>query len=439
VHTAPYPAVERPLDTNEWLFALYNDLGAYRTAMAAVVEGPLTEPLLREAMARVQDRHPILRSRIAGGLEKPHWVPAKGREVTLRVLESSPTTSLEHLTEDDLQQPYDPAREPLWRCTWARRPGNGPHLLVVGMHHSVADGLSGLNIFTDLVATCGSIQEGTPPLPNLPAGQPLDAVLGETTLAQRVRGSIQRLRDAFSPRPSPPPPLEAGAPPERRRTRVLFRELPRGALTGLLARSRAEKATIAGALTAAFLDACRTQLRPVECVVLHHPVNLRGKAIPREQVGTFAGNVSTTHVFRGPTPFWQVARHASRQLHEQVRSGSALVGARWNRGRVATVADDLRWLQADPVSSGREGFLSMSSRGTWPDPSAGPFHVRALYPATSNHGLGNQFQSSCGTVGDSLFCSVVYVQPLHSEGTGRAVADAFLASLEREAGTDSLG
>jgi hypothetical protein len=58
-----------------------------------------------------------------------------------------------------------------------------------------------------------------------------------------------------------------------------------------------------------------------------------------------------------------------------------------------------------------------------------------LYPATSNHGLGNQFQSSCGTVGDSLFCSVVFVEPLHSEATGRAVADAFLDSLEREAGT----
>jgi hypothetical protein len=431
--------VERPLDTNEWLFALYNDLGAYRTAMAAVVEGPVTETLLREAMAKVQDRHPLLRARIAGGLAEPRWVPAERHEVALKVLEADATTSLERLTEDDLHQPYDPAREPLWRCTWARRPGNGPHLLVVGMHHSVADGLSGLNIFTDLIATCASIRQGTPRLPNLPAGQPLDAVLGVTTLSQRVQGGIRKLRAAFSPRPSPPPPLEANAPPERRRTRVLFRELSPGALAALLARARAEKATIAGALTSAFLEACRAKLQPVECVVLHHPVNLRGNAIPREQVGTFAGNVSTTHVFRTPTPFWQAARQASRELREQVQSGSALVGARWNRGRVATVADDLRRLQADPASSGREGFLSMSSRGTWPDPSAGPFRVRSLYPATSNHGLGNQFQSSCGTVGDSLFCSVVFVEPLHSEATGRAVADAFLDSLEREAGTAASG
>jgi hypothetical protein len=213
---------------------------------------------------------------------------------------------------------------------------------------------------------------------------------------------------------------------------------PRG-LQGLLARSRAEKATIAGALAAAFLEACRSRLGAVERVDLHHPVNLRGTAIPRDQVGTFAGNVSTTHVFQGPAPFWTVARQASRQLHDEVRRGAALVGARWNRSRVPTLQAELRQLHADPETSGREGFLSMSSRGTWPDPSAGPFLVRALYPATSNHGLGNHFQASCGTVGGALFCSLVFVEPLHSEATGRAVADAFLASLEREAGAAANG
>jgi len=432
--------VERPLDTNEWLFSLYNELGAYLTATAAVVEGPLTEPLLREAMARVQDRHPLLRSRISGGQGRPRWVPAAGDEVTLRIVDVDvdDVASLERLTEDDLHQPYDPARAPLWRCTWARRPGDGPHLLVVGMHHAVADGLSGLNIFTDLVATCGALHKGTPLPPNLPAGPPLDAVLGETTLGQRARGSLQRLRDVLSP-PSPVPPLEATAPPERRRTRVLFREVPPGALAALLARARKEGATIAGALTSAFLEAARAHLGPVKRVAMNNPVNLRGKAISREQVGTFAGNVSTTHVLEGPSPFWPVARHASRQLQGEVRRGAALVGARWNRRRVASLAGALRQAYGDPEGAGREGFLSLSSRGTWPDPSAGPFHVRALYPATSNHGLGNHFQASCGTVGGTLFCSLVYVEPLHSEATGRAVADTFLASLVRESGAATEG
>jgi hypothetical protein len=127
-----------------------------------------------------------------------------------------------------------------------------------------------------------------------------------------------------------------------------------------------------------------------------------------------------------------VARRDSQQLRSAIDDGLVGMSVRWDRARLVDAAAELRKLWRDPDRAGREGFLSLSSRGKWRDPSMAPFHVEALYPATSNHGLGNHFQASCGTVGKSLFCTIMFVEPLHSEATGRDIADRFMAALRRE-------
>jgi hypothetical protein len=427
----PPGRVERPLDTTEWLFAAYGEMGAYLTAVAAVVHGPITEPLLRAAMKHVQDRHPLLRARIVGGPASPRWITLTESEVDLSVCDAA-LIGLEQLAQDDLLRPYEPASRPLWRCTWARSAGEGSHLLVLGTHHSVADGLSGLTVFSDLIETMAALRARRPVMPNLPAGTPLDGVLQHAPLLQRMRRRLREVRTYFGTPPPVPPPLEAVAPPERRSTRLLFRTLEAPMVDGLLQRARAEHTTVAGALAAAFLEATQAHFGPLGLVELHHPISLRGSAIAPEQVGLFAGNVSTTHVLSGSPSFWSVARRDSEQLRSAIDEGSVRMSVRWDRARVVSTAATLRKLWRDPDRAGREGFLSLSSRGKWRDPSVEPFRVQALYAATSNHGLGNHFQASCGTVGESLFCTVMFVEPLHSEATGRGIADRFMAALRRE-------
>ena len=431
--------VERPLDTNEWFFAVYNDLGAYLTALAAVVEGPLSEPLLRWAMEHVQERHPMLRARIEGGLLAPRWVTPPTAPVDLTVLDSKEALSLERITEAELHRPYDPARAPMWRCTFVRGRGDGPHQLVLGVHHSVADGLSGLNIFTDLLSACAALHDGRRLPPRLPVGATLDSTLGSPTVFERVRIKLRHARSRLAGPPPAPPPLEALAPPEERRTRVLFRSLPAELVAALGARAREERSTFTGAFSAALLEAVQARIGPLDRVTLNYAISLRGERIPAEQVGSFAGSVSTTHPLRGDRSFWSVARRASRSLRAGVEGGAALDVVRVNRGHVSEAIEELRRIQLDPRCAGREGFLALSSRGTWPDPSAGSFRVRALYPATANHGLGNHFQMSCGIVGRTLYSSIMFVEPLHSEATGRAIVDGFQACLEREAAPPAAG
>ena len=433
-------AVERPLDTNEWFFAAFNELGAYLPALAAVVEGPLEESLLRRAMEQVQERHPVLRARIEGGLLAPRWFTPSSAPVDLTVVDADEGLSLERMTESELNRPYDPARAPVWRCTFVRGRGGDPHQLVLGMHHSAADGLSGLTVFTDLLATCAALHEGGELPPHLPVGPPLDSVLGESTIVDRLRIKLRHVRERLASPSPPPPPLEASALPEKRRTRVLFRLLPPALVAALGARAQEERATFTGAFSAALLEGVQARVGPLGQVALNYAINLRPRQIPVEHVGSFAGSVSTIQRPGGDArAFWAVARRASRSLRSAVEGGAALDAVRANRGHVPAAIEELRRARLDPRGSGREGFLTLSSRGRWPDPSIGSFRLRSLFPATSNHGLGNHFQVSCGTVAGSLFYSVIFVEPLHSEATGRAIADAFQTCLEREAAPRTAG
>jgi len=53
-------AVWRSLDTSEALFANYNAVGAFLTAQVLEVHGPVTEALLRQAFAHLEERHRLL-------------------------------------------------------------------------------------------------------------------------------------------------------------------------------------------------------------------------------------------------------------------------------------------------------------------------------------------------------------------------------------------
>lgn len=430
--------VKRPLDTNEAYFNAYNSVGAYLTTLALELEGPLSEDLLLKTLAHLQERHPLLRARIVETSNGPEWqTPPAVTAPVLRVIEGE-TSSLEQVAETELHRGYLPAQEPLWRCTFAPGQSGNPHRIWLSVHHAAADGMSGLVLISDLFATCAALADGTPPPLYLPALPPLDEVLTDPTFAERGRRWLRfKLR-----RLAPPPgllPLESFAPAERRRTRVLFRTLPGKTVSVLRELARQERSTLTGAFAAALLEATRETLGPLKMVPLNCPVNLREHGIPKDQLGSFTGNIHTRHCLLHPQPFWEMARNATRQLRAGLHRGDFLAALRADRASKLQASEEIRRMANDPKSNGREGALALSSRGRWPDPSAGPFRLRALYPATSNHTIGNCIQVSCGTVGETLFGCLVFVEPLFSEPTGRAFAQQFWAALEREAGSRRLG
>jgi hypothetical protein len=229
----------------------------------------------------------------------------------------------------------------------------------------------------------------------------------------------------------PPPilPIELSAPSEERRTKVIFGTVPGDLLFALQAGARSRHATINGVLAAALLEAVRETLGPIPLVPVNHSVNMRGRAIPRNQVGCFVSNIVTRHPLRTPWSFWREAQSTTERLHRALDRGDAAAALLATRGKVPAASAAMRRAVDDPRTAGRIGALNIANRGVIRDLSAGPFRVAAWYPATSNHTFGNGIQVSCGTVGQTFFFSLMYVMPLLSVASAQRIADGFRERL----------
>ena len=135
-----------PLTTAQsrlWFLDLFHPgSGAYNVVVAFQIRGPLDVARLNAALRSLTDRHRILRAVFQTGRDGPlqRWDgPAPQECVTIPVTE----------TEDELAQavatrawlPFDLARGPVFRAhLFARNPED--HVLLLGLHHTVADARS---------------------------------------------------------------------------------------------------------------------------------------------------------------------------------------------------------------------------------------------------------------------------------------------------------
>lgn len=124
----------------------------YNITVAVRLEGPLDEPRLRSAIARVVARHESLRSTFAPGTEPPFEPVLRiGDPVVELPVVESPVVEGELVTAQAwADEPFDLRRGPLLR-TRLLRGGPDRHLLVVTMHQLVSDGPS-LQVFFDELA-----------------------------------------------------------------------------------------------------------------------------------------------------------------------------------------------------------------------------------------------------------------------------------------------
>src|SRR5262245_40324687 len=104
----------RPLGSFEHMFWLLDQNRSCHFAMTAQIAGRASPDHWREALDRVQARHPLLSVCIEGS---PGSVPCFRQEdaapIPLRIVEGDPKTHCEREVGEELATPIDPNRAPL--------------------------------------------------------------------------------------------------------------------------------------------------------------------------------------------------------------------------------------------------------------------------------------------------------------------------------------
>ena len=317
--TAKASDICRPLGPLEHLFWWRS----VHFAVTAQIAGTASPGDWRDALDRVQARHPILSVRIEGS---PASVPRFRREdaapIPLRIVEGDPKTRWESEVGEELATPFDPSRAPLIRAVLiddGRDTG-----FILAAHHSVADGLSLSYAIRDtLAALSGEVLE---PLPLLPAQEEmLGAGPGPAALAD-----AHERPDSSPDGGSSTDRRPDGAPPSVKSLR-----LTSDLTTSLKDCARQEGTTVHGALSAAVAIAGRLVSANWRhgAVRIMSAINTRPFLEVGESFGLFASWTTRALDVR-PTGFWELARHAKAataigQTRESVaalhsRAGEAL-------------------------------------------------------------------------------------------------------------------
>ncbi|TSC19378.1 condensation domain-containing protein, partial [Corallococcus sp. Z5C101001] len=146
----------------------------YNVAVAVRLEGVLDVGVLKRALREVMRRHESLRTTFAEGPSGPVQSIHSRVELLLeqRDVTAEPSEAREanasRLLEREAQRPFDLIRGPLIRAMLVKS-GETDHLMMVVMHHIVADGWSLDALVGEMAVLYGAFVQGRPsPLPELP-------------------------------------------------------------------------------------------------------------------------------------------------------------------------------------------------------------------------------------------------------------------------------
>ena len=307
--------IARPLNTAEWSFRLLERFVPMNCLVLAEVAGPLDVDVLRRAMDAVQQRHPLLRTRLVDGRwNRCCFEDFEGVELPLRVVDCALDKWVIE-AERELGTPFSLSRGPLGRCTLIRK-NPDRWAVMFTFHHVIGDAQGGGRVLMDIMQVAGAILEGK--------------LIGPGV--DRRYAATDALRGARCPRFRPVSPFCTGRrlavderiPTAARQTRILARRLESPVITALQARARRESTTLHGILAAAQLQGVAGEFQlPGEIhLAISSTINLRRRLDPvvdDQELGLYSSIMDTVHAAGESLSIWDVARDVRQRMRQCVR------------------------------------------------------------------------------------------------------------------------
>jgi hypothetical protein len=427
----PQPWSSRPLAGAERALFAISRVSPLNLVVLVRLTGPALGEVLPQALAVAQDRHPLLRARIAGRASRPRFEvrpPADSGgpgPIPLRLLTDSQADGARPVVEEELNTPFDTARGPMARATLIA--GAGPEqTLVLTVHHCIADGASAAGLVHELLERCGARSGDTLPSPSQAQPPPaLTAVLparlrglrGRTLtagyLARQAADEVSYRRGSRGlRRPMPPPGRTLSRPVT----------LAVDGTTSLVDRARRSRLTLTSVLCAALLEQASTVLyggRPVAMRAVVW-VDLRrhlDPPVPQDVLGCYASMLRFVIRVDPGAGLGALSAQVQAKIEQAARRGDRIPAAltspalsrmaiRWPLGRLGTIA--LSYAVAPAIG-----------------PAYGPLTVREVRAFVSNQRLGADLAAACGVWGGALWCDLLYLD----SDIGMPQADAVCAGL----------
>jgi len=290
----------RPLGTNEKVFWVLDQKTTTQFAVVAEIDGNLNDDAWRQALDSVQKRHPNLSVRISGNdystAQLNHVDHCK---IPLRIIYSQNGESWNNILEEELSTPLDITIAPLARAVLIQQPGTSVFMFI--SNHTIGDGMSVALVIRDILTVlAGRTIEDLLPLSSL------DELAGLSLMEiDNVKPiGFEQVKNNLLPRTT---------------VNVERLKLSRSLTKKLTARSKNEKTTVHGALSAAIIltlktrNAASIQEKPVRIL---HPLSARNTLSLGEDFGLLINIVTLPYEPSLEQTFWDLAREVRKGIAE---------------------------------------------------------------------------------------------------------------------------
>lgn len=354
---------------------------------AAEMQGHVPVSRWEEGLQALQQRHPLLSVCIRETAPlRPAFYRVEGRPIPLRVVRDEDESRLERELEAELESTFDFSTAPLLRAVLIE--GKDRSTVILAVHHSIGDGISGLYLLRDLLQAVSGQPLSSLPLPA--ANETLLEVTSAVTGADAPSEARERAVEDYRVRQALP--------------NIQRQQLSPAETTSLMLRCKKEGTTVHGALCAAFVLAGRQVLPDW----MPGPVRVQSLISTRKALNIkddcclyFGTHMLTVENSSTVNDFWELARHAKQQLAASETKQALRENAKLLQG----VADARAGVLAtDQIRL--EGFaneIQISNLGIVPYGSSfGALQLRSVWGGMSFSGGNEQYVAGIATANGSL-------------------------------------
>lgn len=304
----------RYLGSGEHSNWLRDQVAPLHFAMTARVVGKFSINQLKQALAWVQQRHPLLRMRIVPDeLGQPRFIEDSA-SIPLLIVQRKGEQHWQYQVEQELAQPFNWSKAPLVRVVLVH--STDVSELIVTCHHSIGDGLSSAYLLRDIVQAVGTPECEQQLLPERPSFEDLIPEVIKTTAPLPLTALPNREEGLPT---KPVLSVEVASSPSRR-PHVLSWSLSSQETTSLISRCRQEQTSVHAAICAAFMLAIATQSKQSSTFKCLSPINIRRYLSPsiESDFGFYYWLGLTSHTLTANQSLWDIARSLKSQLNQQM-------------------------------------------------------------------------------------------------------------------------
>lgn len=403
----------RPLGAGEQIFWLHDQAHPLHFALTAQIKGQFTVHQLQQALNLVQQRHPLLRVRIALDEAEHPWFFEHSACIPLRVVQRQSEQDWQREVEQEIATPFVWSQAPLVRVVLVHS-SDGAEIseLIVTCHHSIADGISATYLIRDILqamATPTAFGQSLSVPPSL-----------EDLVVEKSAETISSLKPILK--------FKSDAFPVVHRARqnncssVSYGSLSPKTTRLLIARCRQEQTSVHAAICAAFLLAVRHQNHSEQPQRINcgSPISLRPylTCVNHEDVSFCIAGGRTLHLLSSNTNLWDVARSVKNQLNQSMTSDKLFEKIFQSQEWLSTHPSPNDVLQAFKDQLGYDIAVSNLTRLTI-EQQFGELELQAIYGPVVRTGVENDRLVGVATLGNQLFFTFVCSESLLSRSQAK--------------------